>query len=129
MKKTIIMAMLVLMSTAAQAQKELFEKYEGTKDVTTVILSKAMLSLADKFASIGDSDIGGLAGRLDGIRILKCEKKALVPEIKSAAQAAYRRDKFEEIMSANDGGKLTSTNAHRRTARTNTPCCRPARRA
>ena len=105
MKQIIVTALLVLVCTGAKAQRELFDKYEDTKGVTTVFVSKAMLNLAGGLAAIGDKKIGKMAGKMDGIRILNCERKSLISEIKKAAQAIYSRDNYEEIMRVNEEGQ------------------------
>ena len=105
MKQIIVTALLVLVCTGAKAQRELFDKYEDTKGVTTVFVSKAMLNLAGGLAAIGDKKIGKMAGKMDGIRILNCERKSLIPEIKKAAQAIYSRDNYEEIVRVNEEGQ------------------------
>lgn len=104
MKQIIITALLVIVCTGAKAQREVFDKYEDTKGVTTVFVSKAMLSLAGGIAALGDKKLGKMAGKLDGIRILNCDRKSLVPEIKKAAQAVYNRDQYEEMMRVNEDG-------------------------
>ena len=105
MKQIIITTLLMLVCMGAKAQKEVFDKYEDTKGVTTVFVSKAMLGLAGSFAAIGDKKIGKMANKMDGIRILNCERKGLIPEIKKAAQAAYNRDQYEEMMRVNEDGQ------------------------
>lgn len=99
------MALLVLIGATANAQKEVFDKYEDTKDVTTVFISKAMLNLAGGFASIGDKKLGKMASKMDAVRILNCEKKSLAAEIKKAALAAYKRDEYEEMMRVSEDGE------------------------
>ena len=105
MKQIIMTALLVLVCTGAKAQRELFDKYEDTKGVTTVVISKTMLNLAGGLATIADKKIGKMAGKIDGLRILNCERKSLISEIKKAAQAIYNRDQFEEVMRVNEDGQ------------------------
>ena len=105
MKQIILTALLVLVCIGAKAQRELFDKYEDTKGVTTVVISKTMLNLAGGLATIADKKIGKMAGKIDGLRILNCERKSLISEIKKAAQAIYNRDQFEEVMRVNEDGQ------------------------
>ena len=105
MKQIIMTVLLVLACTGAKAQREVFDKYEDTKGVTTVFVSKAMLNLAGGLAAIGDKRFGKMAGKMDAVRILNCERKALIPEIKKAAQAVYNRDQYEEMMRVNEDGQ------------------------
>ncbi len=105
MRQIFITALLVLTCTGAKAQRELFDKYEDTKGVTTVFVSKAMLNLAGGLAALGDKRFGKMTGKMDGIRILNCERKSLIPEIKKAAQSIYNRDQYEEMMRVNEDGQ------------------------
>ncbi|MBQ9559841.1 MAG: DUF4252 domain-containing protein [Bacteroidaceae bacterium] len=105
MKQLLITALMVLMSTGAQAQKEVFDKYEDTKGVSTVFISKALLNLAGGFASIGDKKLGKMAGKMDNVRIMNCENKSLIAKIKRDAQAIYNRDEYEEMMRINEDGQ------------------------
>lgn len=105
MKQLLTFALMMLMSTGAQAQKEVFDKYEDTKGVSTVFVSKAMLNLAGGFAALGDKKLSRLAGKMDNIRILNCEDKGLVERIKRDAQAAYGKNGYEEMMRVNEDGE------------------------
>ena len=105
MKQLLTFALMMLLSTGAQAQKEVFDKYEDTKGVSTVFVSKAMLNLAGGFAALGDKKLGRLAGKMDNIRILNCEGKGLVEKIKHDAQAAYGKNGYEEMMRMNEDGE------------------------
>lgn len=105
MKKLITIALLALLSTGARAQKELFQKYEDTKGVTTVVVSKAMLQLAGGIASVGGNEMAKMANRLDGVRILNCEDKSLVRRVKKDAEDIFKDEEWEEVMRVNDEGQ------------------------
>lgn len=105
MKQLLTFALMMLLSTGAQAQKEVFDKYEDIKGVSTVFVSKAMLNLAGGFAALGDKKLGRMAGKMDNIRIMNCEDRGLVEKIKRDAQAAYGKNGYEEMMRMNEDGE------------------------
>ena len=105
MKHLLITTLMVLMSTGAQAQKELFDKYEDNKGVSTVVISKTLLNLAGGFSSISDKKLSKMAGKMDNGRILNCHDKGLIAKIKADAQAIYTRDEYEEMMRINEEGQ------------------------
>lgn len=105
MKHLLITTLMVLMSTGAQAQKELFDKYEDNKGVSTVVISKTLLNLAGGFSSISDKKLSKMAGKMDNVRILNCHDKGLIAKIKADAQAIYTRDEYEEMMRINEEGQ------------------------
>lgn len=105
MKYLLITTLMVLMSTGAKAQKELFDKYEDNKGVSTVVISKALLNLAGGFSSISDKKLSKMAGKMDNVRILNCHDKGLIAKIKREAQTIYTRDEYEEMMRINEEGQ------------------------
>ena len=51
----------------------------------------------------GNHDIGKIAPKLDYLRILSCEKAALITSLVEDARKAYRTGGYEVIMKMNDG--------------------------
>ena len=86
MKKYILLFLVALTVQTTMAQKALFDKYESSKGVETVFISKAMLSFAGSIGGI-DKDIARVANKLDEVRILSCEKPAKARAIVSEARA------------------------------------------
>ena len=84
MKKNI----LVVVAQLAMAQDIIFKKYEDAKGVQTVYLSKTLLSLAaGSLDDVEDMDLRSIAGKLDNLRILDCEKAGMAAKIKVDALA------------------------------------------
>ena len=105
----IVFLSLLLMTVVqnARAQDALFDKYEDTNGVTTVFISKTMLSMIPNVKA-GNHDISKIAGKLDQLRILTCEKASLIPSILDDAKKTYKSEGYEAIMRMNDdGGKMT----------------------
>ena len=88
----------------ARAQDALFDKYEDTNGVTTVFISKTMLGMIPNVKA-GNHDISKIAGKLDQLRILTCEKASLIPRILDDAKKIYKSEGYEVIMRMNDDGE------------------------
>lgn len=105
----IVFLSLLLMTVVqnARAQDALFDKYEDTNGVTTVFISKTMLGMIPNVKA-GNHDISKVAGKLDQLRILTCEKASLISRILDDAKKTYKSEGYEAIMRMNDdGGKMT----------------------
>lgn len=105
----IVFLSLLLMTVVqnARAQDALFDKYEDTNGVTTVFISKTMLGMIPNVKA-GNHDISKIAGKLDQLRILTCEKASLISRILDDAKKTYKSEGYEAIMRMNDdGGKMT----------------------
>ena len=76
MKRIYILAILAtVFSLFAQAQQSFFDKYAEMEGVTSVYISKSMLSLLPSVDStVNGIHIGNIASRLDNIQILSCEE-------------------------------------------------------
>ena len=96
--------LLIAVASGAMAQDTLFEKYEDTNGVTTVFISKTMLGMIPNVKA-GNHDISEIAGKLDQLRILTCEKASLIPRILEDAKKIYKNDGYEAIMRMNDDGE------------------------
>ena len=97
----------LIASVSATAQDALFDKYEDTKGITTIFISKTMLGMIPDVKT-GRHNIGSVAGKLDQLRILNCENKSTIPEVRDFAMKTYKKGKFEAIMKINeDGEKVT----------------------
>ena len=74
MKRTYIITLLLsLCSLFTYAQDSFFDKFADMEGVTSVYISKAMLSLMPNMKTEG-VNIGEVASKLDKIQILSCEK-------------------------------------------------------
>ena len=82
MKRTYIITLLLsLCSLFTYAQDSFFDKYADMEGVTSVYISKAMLSLMPDMKAEG-VNIGKMASKLDNIQILSCEKASVIAQIK-----------------------------------------------
>lgn len=85
----IITLLLSLCSLVSYAQNSFFDKFADMDGVTSVYISKAMLSMMPNMKAEG-INIGEVAGKLDHIQILTCEKAAPIPRIKKKWSISIR---------------------------------------
>lgn len=108
MKRTYIITLLLsLCSLMSYAQGSFFDKFADMDGVTSVYISKAMLSMMPNMKTEG-INIGEVAGKLDNIQILTCEKADLIPKIKKEIEYINPKNGYEELMRVNDGGDKTT---------------------
>lgn len=102
MKKTILAIVMALTCNTMFAQDALFKKYDNVKGVSTVYISKALLSLIPEMHT-GNKDISKIAGKLDHAKILSCELPSLVEEITSETIKYFKSGEYTNLMKMNDG--------------------------
>ena len=86
----------------ASAQEAIFKKYAGQEGISVVNISKSMLGLMSSKAK-GKKKIKDLAAKLERIRILSCENKSLVAQVKKDAMQYVGKKGYEELMSTQEG--------------------------
>ena len=108
MKRTYIITLLLsLCSLFTYAQDSFFDKYADMEGVTSVYISKAMLSLMPDMKAEG-VNIGKMASKLDNIQILSCEKASVIAQIKKDVSYINPKNGYEELMRINDEGEKTT---------------------
>lgn len=108
MKRTYIITLLLsLCSLFTYAQDSFFDKYADMGGVTSVYISKAMLSLMPDMKAEG-VNIGKMASKLDNIQILSCEKASVIAQIKKDVSYINPKNGYEELMRINDEGEKTT---------------------
>lgn len=108
MKRTYIITLLLsFCSLVSYAQNSFFDKFADMDGVTSVYISKAMLGMMPNMKAEG-INIGEVAGKLDYIQILTCEKAALIPKIKKEVEYIHPRNGYEELMRVNNEGDRTT---------------------
>lgn len=86
----------------AHAQNSLFSKYESTNGVSTVVVSKAMFRMMPNM-NVGNRNIKKIASKIDNLKVLTCERHALIAKISKDAVQIYGRHPWEEVMRYKDG--------------------------
>ena len=93
MKKFIISLIIATIALAASAQSEFFKACEKIPDITTVYISKAMMSLIGSVDLKCDGvDLSGIASKVDNIEIIQGEDKAAKPvaeKVRSLIKSGY----------------------------------------
>lgn len=108
MKRTYIITLLLsLCSLFTYAQDSFFDKFANMDGVTSVYISKAMLSMMPDIQTEG-VNIGGVASKLDNIQILSCEKPAVIAKLKKETEFINPKNGYEELIRINDEGEKTT---------------------
>lgn len=100
----IITLFLSCCSLFTHAQNSCFDKYADLDGVTSVYISKAMLSLMPDMQTEG-INIGEVAGKLDYIQILSTEKPETIEKLKKEAECINPKNGYKELMRINDNGE------------------------
>lgn len=109
MKSIILCVLLLLATSSATAQEEVFKKYSDTKGVTTVYVSKSMFNIISSSTfNVGKFHMYGIMGKIDSMNVLECENKALKPKIWKEVSDYCEKKKFELMMNVNDSGEKSN---------------------
>jgi hypothetical protein len=101
------LALCSLASAYAQSMEDFFTRYSDQDGVSSIYISKAMLGLMPNMKSQG-VDIGGAAAKLDHIRILNCDRKALIPRMRKDLADIGPKNGYEELMRTKEDGEVTA---------------------
>lgn len=110
MKRIYILTILVsVFSLFAQAQQSFFDKYAEMEGVTSVYISKSMLSLLPNVDStVNGIHIGNIASRLDNIQILSCEEVDVANILRKETSHINPNNGYEELMRVRENGEKTT---------------------
>ena len=107
MKRTYIITLLLsLCSLFTYAQDSYFDKFADMEGVSSVYISKAMLSLMPNMQADG-INIGEVASKLDNIQILSSEKPEIIAKLRKETAFINPKNGYEELMRINDDGEKT----------------------
>ena len=106
MRQTIIRSLLctvmALICLTASAQVKAFEKYADTKNVTYVYISKYMIGMVGKMATMPGVDISSLSNKLSAIQIITSDDKAAGTKLRKEVQNILSNGKYEKLMQINE---------------------------
>ena len=110
MIRTLIIAiMATLCSVCSYGQQSFFDKYAEMDGVTSVYISKSMLSLFPKGqANVNGVNIGNIASRLDNIQILSADKQPIVDKLRKETSDINTKNGYEELMRVREDGEKTT---------------------
>lgn len=100
MKKIVIILALTIATSTAFAQKNPFEKFTDMDGVTSVFISKNMLSLLPKQANMqyNGVDVGRFVDKLSSLLIITSENKQIAREMITLANSGIKESNYELLM-------------------------------
>ena len=110
MIRTFIITLLItLCSVCSYGQQSFFDKYAEMEGVTSVYITKSMLSLFPKGqASVNGVNIGNIASRLDNIQILSADEQPIIDKLRKETSVINTRNGYEELMRVREDGEKTT---------------------
>ena len=110
MRRTYIITILItLCSVCSYGQQSFFDKYAEMDGVTSVYITKSMLSLFPKGqANVNGVNIGNIASRLDNIQILSTDEQPIVDKLRKETSHINTRNGYEELMRVREDGEKTT---------------------
>ena len=105
----ILVILATVFSLFAQAQQSFFDKYAEMEGVTSVYISKSMLSLLPNVDStVNGIHIGDIANRLDNIQILSSDESAIISKLREETADINTQNGYEELMRVRENGEKTT---------------------
>ena len=110
MIRTFIITLLItLSSVCSYGQLSFFDKYAEMEGVTSVYITKSMLSLFPKGqTSVNGVNIGNIASRLDNIQILSADEQPIIDKLRKETSVINTRNGYEELMRVREDGEKTT---------------------
>ena len=110
MIRTFIITLLItLCSVCSYGQQSFFDKYAEMEGVTSVYITKSMLSLFPKGqTSVNGVNIGNIASRLDNIQILSADEQPIIDKLRKETSSINTRNGYEELMRVREDGEKTT---------------------
>ena len=101
--------MATLCSVCSYGQQSFFDKYAEMDGVTSVYITKSMLSLFPKGqTNVNGINIGDIASRLDNIQILSADEQPIVDKLRKETSDINTRNGYEELMRVREDGEKTT---------------------
>ena len=110
MIRTLIIAiMATLCSVCSYGQQSFFDKYAEMDGVTSVYITKSMLSLFPKGqTNVNGINIGNIGDRLNNIQILSTDEQPIVDKLRKETSDINTRNGYEELMRVREDGEKTT---------------------
>ena len=110
MKRTSIIALLMICcSVFCYGQQSYFDKYADLDGVTSVYITKSMLSLFPKGkTNVNGINIGDIASRLDNIQILSADEKSIIDQLRKETSSINTKNGYEELLRIREDGTKTT---------------------
>ena len=105
----IITLLMTLCSICSYGQQSFFDKYAEMEGVTSVYITKSMLSLFPKGqTNVNGVNIGNIASRLDNIQILSADEQPIIDKLRKETSGINTRNGYEELMRVREDGEKTT---------------------
>ena len=105
----IITLLTTLCSICSYGQQSFFDKYAEMEGVTSVYITKSMLSLFPKGQTrVNGVNIGNIASRLDNIQILSADEQPIIDKLRKETSVINTRNGYEELMRVREDGEKTT---------------------
>lgn len=110
MKRTSIIAILLTICCVfSYGQESFFDKYSDMDGVTSVYITKSMLSLFPQGkTSVNGVNIGSIASRLDNIQILSSDQPDIIVKLRKETSCINKNNGYEELMRIREDGDKTT---------------------
>lgn len=110
MKRTSIIALLMICcSVFCYGQQSYFDKYADLDGVTSVYITKSMLSLFPKGkTNVNGINIGDITNRLDNIQILSSDEPAIIEKLRKETSNINNKNGYEELLRIREDGTKTT---------------------
>ena len=99
MKKILVLFIIAAAAIAADA-KTFYETFEDTPGVSTVYVSKAMISLAGSL-DMDEMDFSSLASKIDGLWVVTAESTKAAA-VSAKAKEVFKSPGYEELVRVKD---------------------------
>jgi hypothetical protein len=104
MKKVILIIAIILSPFISNAQKSVFDKYDGNPEVTTVVVSKKAFELMAMFGNSSEEakEYAEMVGGLDGLKVFTTEDSDIAADMQKTVDVYLKSAKLSELMRVND---------------------------
>lgn len=107
MKKIIVSIVFVMIASLGFSQS-VFDKYEDSEVVKTIIVNKKMFELMGKIdvdAKGSEKQFIELVKKLDNLKVFMTDNLKVAGDMKNTVNSYLKSNPLEELMRINDGGK------------------------
>lgn len=106
MKNLVVLALGLLVSMTGFSQS-LFDKYEDSKEVGSVIINKGLISMMAEMTADNDDEetraFIELAKTIDNIKVFVSENDAMSADMNATVKRYVKSSKLDELMKVRDG--------------------------
>lgn len=110
MKRSFIITLLMIFcSVLTYGQQSYFDKFADMDGVTSIYISKSMISLFPKGnTNVNGINIGDISDRLENIQILSADENEIIAKLRKETSDFNPKNGYEELMKIReDGEKIT----------------------